>query len=350
MVARSVHQPSGEKRALGYHGAAPAGRGRGSHAQRDMADTIDPGRSPGTVHDSPILPRSTWWLLAALTFGWGFNWPMMKLALAEVPVWTFRGLCVAAGAAGMFAIAAAGGRQLLPPGRHWWRLVHTALLNVTLWNVFIAYGVILLPAGRAVILAYTMPLWAVLLSRVILHEPLTGRRALGVGLGTAGMLVLVGSELAVVQAAPLGALSVIAAALCWALGTVLIKRYPTALPTTSFTAWQLLIGGLPLVAGALLLDRGGWQPLSWQATAATLYNMVVAFVLCHWAWYKIVSRASAGVSGLGTLMIPVIGVLSSMLVLGERPGAHEYGALALVLAALATVMVPPRESAKQPWS
>jgi drug/metabolite transporter (DMT)-like permease len=309
-----------------------------------MADTIERESSPASGTDPQTLPRSTWLLLAALTFGWGFNWPMMKIALAEVPVWTFRGLCVAAGAAGMFAIAAAGGRPLLPPRRHWWRLIHTALFNVTLWNVFIAYGVILLPAGRAVILAYTMPLWVVLLSRVVLGEPLTARRMLGVALGTAGMLVLIGSELAAVQAAPLGALSTIAAALCWALGTVLIKRYPTALPTTSFTAWQLLIGGIPLVAGALLLDRGEWQPMSWQAVGATLYNMIVAFVLCHWAWYKIVSRASAGVSGLGTLMIPVIGVLSSMLVLGERPGAYEYAALALVLAALATVLVSPRKA------
>ena len=66
----------------------------------------------------------------------------------------------------------------------------------------------------------------------------------------------------------------------------------------------------------------------------------MAFVFCYWAWYKIVSRTSAGVSALGALMIPVVGVFSSMLVLGERPSWQEYVALALVIAAIATVVVP----------
>jgi drug/metabolite transporter (DMT)-like permease len=54
-----------------------------------------------------------------------------------------------------------------------------------------------------------------------------------------------------------------------------------------------------------------------------------------------VSRASAVVSALGTLLIPVVGVFSSILVLGERPSWNEFAALVLVLAAIATVIIPP---------
>jgi drug/metabolite transporter (DMT)-like permease len=279
-------------------------------------------------------------LLAALTVGWGFNWPMMKIALGEVPVWTFRGLCAGAGALGMFVIARANRRAILPPSNQWRRLAASAVFNVTLWNVCIAYGLTFLPAGRTVILAYTMPLWVVLLSRLLLDERLTRRRVAGVTLGMAGMALLIGNELAAMRAAPIGALLVIAAAAAWAIGTVLMKRFPTQLPTTSFTGWQFLIGGAPIVFGALVLDHSRWQPVSIGAAAAVLYNMVVAFVFCHWAWFKIVSRASAGVSALGTLMIPVVGVLSSMLVLGERPSWQEYGALLLVMGAIATVVIP----------
>ena len=135
--------------------------------------------------DQHTLPRSTWLLLGVLTLGWGFNWPMMKLALAEIPVWTFRSLCVAAGAAGMFSHRLGGGQRLLPPRAHWPPPVVTSLFNVTLWNMFIAYGLTHLPAGRSAILAYTMPLWVVLLSRLFLREPLTRRRLLGVALGMA---------------------------------------------------------------------------------------------------------------------------------------------------------------------
>jgi drug/metabolite transporter (DMT)-like permease len=288
------------------------------------------------------LPRSTWLLLAALTFGWGFNWPMMKLALAEIPVWSFRGVCVVLGAAGLFVIAHLGRFALMPPPGQWRRVALTALFNVTLWNVLIAYGLTLLPAGRSVILAYTMPLWVVLMSSIVLGERLTLRRAIGIALGMGGMLVLIVRELGAMQAAPLGAALVIGAALSWAIGTVLLKRYPTRMPTTSFTGWQLLVGGIPIVLGALVFDAGRWHPLSPAAAFAVAYNVVIAFVLCYWAWYKLVATASAGVSAIGTLLIPVVGVFSSMIVLGERPSLSEYMALALVIAALATVLVPTR--------
>ena len=266
----------------------------------------------------------------------------MKLALAEIPVWTFRSLCVAAGAAGIFAIARIGGQPLLPPRAHWPRLVGVSLFNVTAWNILIAYGLTLLPAGRSAILAYTMPLWVALLSVPFLREPLTLRRLLGLALGISGMLLLLSDEWASVRAAPVGALLVVGAAMSWALGTVLMKRFPTALPTVSFTAWQLLIGGLPIIVGACVLDTGKLGPLSWQASATLVYNIVIAFIICYWAWFKIVERASVTASSLGTLAIPVVGVFSSMLVLGEHPDWREYLALLLVLAAIATVIVPAR--------
>jgi len=292
--------------------------------------------------DRHTLPRSTWALLAMLTLGWGFNWPMMKLAVNEVPVLTFRALCLAVGAASMFAIARASRQIMIPKRQEWPQLFATSLLNVAAWNVLIAYGVLLLPAGRSVILAYTMPLWVALLSAPVLHEPLTPRRMLGVALGTTGMLVLIGSELTALRAAPTGTLLVIGAAVSWAAGTVMMKRFPSQLPTTSFTGWQMLLGGIPLLLGALAFDGGKVHLPSVQATVAVLYNMFIAFVLCYWAWFKIVSRASAVVSALGTLLIPVVGVISSMLVLAERPTWQEFTAMALVLAAIGTVIIPPR--------
>jgi len=290
------------------------------------------------------LPRSTWLLLIALTLGWGLNWPIMKIALAELPVWTFRGLSVAGGAVGLFLIAAASNARLLPQRDQWMRLSMSSLFNVTLWNVFIGYGLTLLPAGRSVILAYVMPLWVVLLSYFVLGESMTRRRVLGVALGMAGMGLLLLNEWAILKAAPVGALLVLGAAASWAIGTVLIKRYPTNLPTTSFTAWQLLLGGIPIVVGALLFERHTWHAVSWRASAAVIYNMTIAFVFCYWAWFKIVSRAAAGVSALGTLMIPVVGIFSSMVLLGERPSWAEYAAMVLVFAAIATVVIPPRRS------
>jgi drug/metabolite transporter (DMT)-like permease len=291
---------------------------------------------------SQTLPRSMWATVVILTLGWGLNWPMMKMALAEIPVWTFRGACTATGAAGLFLIAWFGRQQIRVPKDQWRILIATSLCNVTAWNVFIGYGLTMLPSGRTAIIAYTMPLWTVLLSRWVLHERLTPRRILGVALGMAGMVLLIGSEFAKLRAAPLGTVLVLCGAFGWALGTVLMRRSPIKLPTTSLTAWQLLVGGAPIMVGALILDWGHWQPIGIPATIGLVYNLFFVFIFCYWAWFRIATNAPPTVAALSTLMIPVVGVFSGIWLLGENPHWQEYAAMALVIASLATVLVPPR--------
>ena len=288
------------------------------------------------------FPASILWVLVALTLGWGFNWPMVKLALTEMPALSFRSVCLLGGAAGLFAIAAYARLPLRVPRGQWARLLLIALFNIAGWNLFTVYGIGYMASGRAAILAFTMPLWGVLLSAWLLHERLTARRVFGVGLGMGAMLLLLSNELQAVQAAPKGTLLMMGSALSWAIGTVLMKRYPVGLPVVSLTAWQLLLGGVPIYAGALAFEMHSLHPLTLWPAVALVYNVLVAFVFCHWAWYKIVTAVPVGVSTLSTLMTPVVGVFSGMLVLAERPHWQDYAALGLVLLALATVMLPPR--------
>ena len=287
------------------------------------------------------FPAAILWVLVALTLGWGFNWPMIKLALSEVPVLSFRSVCLAGGSAGLFVIAAYARLPLRVPRGQWGRLLLITAFNITVWNLCITYGIGYMPSGRAAILAYTMPLWSVPLSAWLLNERITARRLLGVGLGMGAMLLLLSIELQAVQAAPKGTLLILGGALSWAVGTVLMKRYPVDLPVTALTAWQLLLGGIPMYAGALAFDLHRLHPLTLWPAIALIYNVLVAFVFCYWAWFKIVTSVPVGVSSLSTLMIPVIGVFSGMLVLSEQPHWQDYAALGLVLLALATVMLPP---------
>lgn len=296
------------------------------------------------MKDAHTFPPHLVGLLAALTVAWGFNWPMIKLALAGMAPMHFRTLCVAAGAAVLFAMAVAARVSLRVPAGEWKRLALIAFFNITAWNIFAVYGVGLMASGRASILGYTMPVWSVLLSTWILNEPFTRRRALGVALGMAGMLLLLGAEFQAVQRAPAGALLMIGAAVAWAIGIVLLRKWPTAMPTTSFAAWQFVVGGLPILAIALFLEEGSFDPfrLAPGPMIGLLYNMFIAFGFCYWAFTKIARSAPVGVSSLASLMVPVVGVFSGALVLGERPRWSDYAALVLVVGSLATVLVPPR--------
>jgi drug/metabolite transporter (DMT)-like permease len=291
------------------------------------------------------FPRELIPLLVVLTLLWGFNWPMMKLALTEMAPNHFRSLCLLSGAAGLFAIAIGSRLPIRVPAGAWPRLIVLALLNFSAWNVLVAYAVPMMDSGRAAILAYTMPVWAVMFGRWLLKERLTPRRLAGLALGMAGMLLLLWSEIAAVERSPLGAVLIIAAAVLWGLGTVIMKRWPIALPASTLTAWQLLIGAAPIVVFAVFFEEGSFNFLTLSPPAITgvVYNMVVSFIFCQWAWIKIALVAPVSVSSVATLLIPVVGVFSGVIVLGERPHWQDYVALVLVSLAIASVLMPPRQ-------
>jgi drug/metabolite transporter (DMT)-like permease len=296
---------------------------------------------------SQTFPPQLIGLLVALTAAWGFNWPMIKLALAGMAPMHFRTWCLVAGAAILFAMAATRGLRWRVPREEWRRLAIISFVNITVWNFLSVHGVALMDSGRASILGYTMPIWSVLLGIWVLGEPFTRRRAIGVALGMAGILLLLGAEFRAVEHAPAGALLMVGAAIGWAIAIVLIRKWPTSLPTTSYAAWQMVIGGAPIFAFALFAEEGSFAltTLPTGPLIGVLYNMFVAFGFCYWAFTKIAQSAPAGVSGLSSLMVPVVGVFSGALVLGETPRWSDYAALVLVVGSLATVLVPARRRA-----
>lgn len=292
------------------------------------------------------IPAPALWLLAALSLFWGANWPMMKIVLGEWNVWHFRTFSLVLGSASLFALAWALKLPLRVPKGEWGRLCGAAAFNITGWHIFSGFGVSLLASGRASIIGYTMPLWVVPLSMWLLKEPMTRRKVAGLALGFVGLLLLIGDDLVRLRQAPLGTLSMLAAALSWAIGIVIIKRYPVRLPATSLTGWMMLIGGIPVAIGALLFGGTDFHNLSAKSWAALVYVIFVAMVFCHWAFMRIVTMLPATITGISSLMVPVVGVFSGMLVLGEEPGAAEWAALMLILGALGVVLMPSRGPTK----
>lgn len=292
------------------------------------------------------LPPSIIVLVVLLALGWGSNWPLMKVVMTEMAPLHFRVLCLTAGAVGLFAIARANRLPIRVPQGHWPRLIAITLFNVAAWNVLAVYGVTFMESGRAAILAYTFPMWSVLLGVWFLREPLTGRRLAGVILGLLGMLLLLGDEVHAVGRSPTGALLLIASAVSWAMSTAIMKRWPVDLPTTSFTGWQMLLALVPILFGALLFEEGSFSPLALSTWPlwGLIYNAIISSIFCNWAWIKIATYAPISVSSLSTLMIPIVGVFSGMLVLGERPHWSDFAALVLVVAALAAVLLPQRRA------
>lgn len=281
-------------------------------------------------------------LLMAITFLWGINWPAMKTAVGDIPPWTFRVICLAIGGLGMLAIAWAGGLRFRIPRGELRPLLVTALFNITIWHICSAAGLTHISASRASIIAFTMPLWATLLAVFLLGERVTWRSAVGLALGIAGLAALAVPDAAALIAEPLGFLFMLAAAMSWAVGTVLAKYFRFTMPVSVFTGWQIILGGIPILLGMLFFERE-FEParVGAAAWATALYAALIPTIFCQWAWFKLVRSFPAIAVSIGTLMIPVIGVLSSAAALGEPIGLPEIVSLALILAALFIVLILP---------
>lgn len=294
------------------------------------------------------MPQRILWLLVSLTLFWGFNWPVVKTVLTAMSPLYFRSWGMAVGAACLFAMAKLGGLPIRVPRGCWGRLAAISMLNLGVWNVLTAYGIPLMDSGRAAILAYTFPVFSVLFSLWLLKERLTRRRVAGLALGIAGLALLMGSELTAVGRSPLGALLLLVSAAVWALGAVVMKRWPVDLPATSFAAWQMALVFVPIFLCAVFFEGGGFSPLRlplWPFLGF-LFSVFVCGGFGNWAWIKIVMGAPETISTLCTLMVPVVGVFSGMLALSERPQWTDYAALVLVIMAVASVLIPPRGAAQ----
>jgi drug/metabolite transporter (DMT)-like permease len=208
-----------------------------------------------------------------------------------------------------------------------------------------------LPAGRSAIIAYTMPIWATLIAMAVLHEPLNRRKVVGLVLGMLGMAVLLGDDLRHIGSTPIGAMLILCAAILWAFGTVLLRKWKPPMAQNALSGWMMLMGWLPLAIAAPFFDPrppSYLAHLSGVAWFAILYNVFLAGTVAHWAWFTLARTLPVAVSSLSSLPVPVIGVFSGMLFLGERPGPTEFIALALVIASLFAVLFQPAEKQRPP--
>jgi drug/metabolite transporter (DMT)-like permease len=189
-----------------------------------------------------------------------------------------------------------------------------------------------LNASEAAVLAISIPVWVALLAWPVLGERLSLLRAISLAVALAGITVLIGGNglEASLEKLP-GFLCVLAGAVSVALGTVLTKHFPLAMPPLSLAAWQIGIGCLPIAIVGLIVEQPHLAALSGVGWASMAYMTLIQFCLCYVCWFAALERLPAATASIGTLLVPVIGVLSAGAMLHEPLGFREITALVVTL-------------------
>ncbi len=265
---------------------------------------------------------------------------MMKMGVTGYPPLTFRALCLWTGVPVLWLAL----RWLKVPfyvaRKDWRELFWLAVTNMIIWHVLIILAVSMLSSGRAAILGYTMSVFSSLLGVAFFGARMRPVQWLGVGAASVGVLLLLSNELTNLSGRPLGVLMALSAAAVWALGTQKLRATTMATSTLTLSFWMTFMAAVVLTVLCVIFESSQWrlpQARNWVAIA---YNGVLIFGFTHAAWFTLARGLPPVASTLSTMMIPVLGVFLGALWLGEVLHWQDWAAVALMAAAISTVLIP----------
>jgi O-acetylserine/cysteine efflux transporter len=269
-------------------------------------------------------------MLGLLCLIWGFNWVIMKLANGVFPPVLFAGYRFGLGAIVLLAFCLYK-KVPFPKGNVFVWIAVCGFLQTTYFNIAIQLSLKDLSAGLTSVLTYSMPLWLSVMGHFWLPgERLTVRKSIGVLLGTGGLFLALDAHWGGNFGSFILALS---SGVAWALSNVIIKRKLRNCDNLQFTTWQMTVGAVGLLLYSVCLEHGeshsGVLPLVYVGFAGII-GSAFAFVL----WFRILANMEAGKASISLLLVPVIGVLSGYLVLGESLQLLTAAGILLILAGI----------------
>ncbi|MEA2800461.1 MAG: hypothetical protein QOE49_556 [Rhodospirillaceae bacterium] len=276
-------------------------------------------------------------LFAVVVLAWGFNWPVTKLIVHSIsPLWTatFRSLIAAVVLLGLLW---GQGNLIVPRRGDLPVVVGIALPHMVAFSALVAIGLQFVPAGRAIVLGYTTPLWVIPAARLLLGEPITRRHLAGGALALAGLAIMFNpasfdwSD----GRALLGNGLLLLAAACWAVSIVYVRAHKWISTPFQLVFWEVLLATGLLALLALFFD--GVPRVEWTLPLVLLllYGGVCGNALAYWAVAMVNRSLPAATTSLGLLATPVVGTFSAAITLGEPITQTLFSAMVLIVGGIA---------------
>lgn len=283
---------------------------------------------------------------AALAAVYAVCYSAIKVGLAYAPPFRFAGLRAVIAGASLLTLLAVMGRPVLPRRRLW-----PGIATIAIAGMLASAAMFSAPgrtgAGIASVLGNTTPLITIALAVPLLGETVSRARTLALGLGFAGAAVI--AYPALTDPAYHGATGVLlplVAAAGFAISSVVFKRLEAEGEVLNVAAWQLLLGGAPLLAVSALLESG--TTIEWNAPflGLLLFLALIGTGLTTAVWYWLVQRDDVGRLSIALFLVPAIGLGLGVALFDERLDIPEVLGVGFIFVALATVLLERRAPAQ----
>jgi len=265
--------------------------------------------------------------LIVLSMTWGYTWVLAKQGLAYAPPFSFAAERCVGGAMALFLALKLMGKplKLVAPGPTF----AIGLTQVAGFMAFQTWALVEGGPGKTAVLIFTMPIWTLLMAWPLLGERIRGKQWLAAASTLGGLLLII--EPWNMHSSLLSKFLGLMAALCWGIGTILIKRLrsTTKVDLLTLTAWQMVLGAVPLVFLAILVPE---RPTDWTVSYMGILSFmsIASTAMCWWLWIYILDRVPAWEASLSVLGTPVVAILSSRLIFGEQFKGMEVAGIALI--------------------
>ncbi|WP_271946418.1 DMT family transporter [Ruegeria faecimaris] len=282
------------------------------------------------------ITNKNWLMVAVLGFIWGGTFMVVAIALEGYGPVTVATARTTLGALTLILLMGATGRKLPTTTRGLWpSIIVIGILSTALPFLLLSWGQQYVPSAFAGLSMAAIPLMVLPLAHFFSDEPLNARRFVGVSLGFAGALVLIGPGLAQLGqgAEPLAQLACIGAALCYSCASIFTRRCPPVDPVV-LAALTLLVGAAILLP-IMLVTEG--VP-NWHGARPSLAIIALGLVPTAFATLLRVSIIRSAGSVFLTLVnyqVPIWSMVFGAWVLSEALPIRFYVALAMILTGLA---------------
>ncbi len=266
-------------------------------------------------------------------FLWAICFPLITAGFVYAPHLTFAALRAFLAGAALIVTGLALGRPW-PRGRYVWTMLAFVGLGATslgYLGMFMAAEYVM--PGIATVLTNTQPLLAAILAGMFLNERLGRVGWIGMGLGLGGIVLIALPQMLAASTGnfALGLGYILLAALGITISNVLIRAIASKADPVMAMGVQLLIGGVPLLAGALLFEN----PASVDWSANFLFILIGLSLfgssLAYWMWSDVLRTTELNRANAFSFLVPAFGLAMGALFFGERIGLLEFAGIGLTV-------------------